>query len=196
MLKHLSESYPVSANTVINKSNIIFCMVWTCANYNSYIKSWAQFCSKMWGDSLVWNQYITKPKEKNVELSEKVGGTRTPCPHLIASMHQICVINFSSNSASVQTLSKKQLPLVSHSNNGCGTHAYASFAWNSESSLVNSSSREHWQQFWTGLGKNFNRNVFVIRFKLTTLYLYIRRRYPESLGGGSPFIVACLDTEV
>jgi len=48
------------------------------------------FVIKCEGDSLVWNQYITKPKEKNVgawyilfPLSEKVGGR---VPHLIATM--------------------------------------------------------------------------------------------------------------
>jgi len=45
------------------------------------------FVVKCEGGRLVWNQYITKPKEKNVwdmayniPLSEKVGGTRPPCP--------------------------------------------------------------------------------------------------------------------
>ena len=33
-------------------------------NGNRLVQSWAQFCCKMWGDRLVWNQYIRKPKEK------------------------------------------------------------------------------------------------------------------------------------
>ena len=45
------------------------------------------FVVKCWGGSLVWNQYITKPKEKNVgghayyiPTVWKSGGTRPPCP--------------------------------------------------------------------------------------------------------------------
>jgi len=47
------------------------------------------FVAKCEGDSLVWNQYITKPKEKNVRDMAyyyyiptvwKIGGTRPPCP--------------------------------------------------------------------------------------------------------------------
>jgi len=51
------------------------------------------FAVKCEGDCLVWNQYITKPKEKTVAtwhiifpLSEKVGGRVPRVPHLIAPM--------------------------------------------------------------------------------------------------------------
>jgi len=48
--------------------------------------TWTQFCCKMWGDRLVWNQYITKPKEKMRGTRHiifhclKKWGTRPPCP--------------------------------------------------------------------------------------------------------------------
>jgi len=49
--------------------------------------TWAQFCRKMGGNRLVWNQYITKPKEKMwgnmayyISTVWKSEGTRPPCP--------------------------------------------------------------------------------------------------------------------
>jgi len=58
------------------------------------MEAWAQFCYKMWGDSLVWDQYIMKPKEKNVKghdilyphCLKKWGGRVPRVPHLIAPM--------------------------------------------------------------------------------------------------------------
>ena len=64
----------------------------------SVIPPCAQFCCKMWRGSLVWNQYITKPKEKNMgDMSYyiptvwKSGGTRPPClpPNCAHAYHQV-----------------------------------------------------------------------------------------------------------
>jgi len=61
--------------------------------------AWAQFCCKLWWDSLVWNQYITKPEEKNVgghailySHSLKKWGNAAPCSQHLALAIFVCLL--------------------------------------------------------------------------------------------------------
>ena len=83
--EHWSESITAQSTEVA--------YLWYLCFITLVLIAWAQFCCKMWGGSLVWNQYITKPNEKNVgdmayyiSTVRKVRGSVPRVPHLIAPM--------------------------------------------------------------------------------------------------------------